>query len=194
MPLFIHNHLSAAASSSHITWKDLLTVLTVLAFGQISLARAQSTQHGMKIKTIAHMCWSSDICQVHRNKPCPHDSYEHWPISMLNTAQGLPITSKNPGVSHMCLQTSWWLYWVFLVVFQVPTGLLSAEILFSGFTEYIRTMPSHHGWSLVPRCCKADDLGTAQMQVQPQLWNHGAKCHTVSRALSVPNRLSVSGR
>lgn len=36
--------------------------------------------------------------------------------------------------------------------------------------------------------------GTEQMQVQPQLWNHRAKCHTVSGALNVPSRLSVSGR
>lgn len=118
------------------------------------------------------MYWVSDIWKMHRNKPYSHDWYEYWLTSMLNTAQEFSTTSNSLAMPRMYFQTSWWLCQVSLVVFQAPTGLLSAEILFLGCSGYIRKMRHYHGWSLVPRaqCCRADghwtDAGAA-MALEP---------------------------
>lgn len=99
MPLSIHRSLLLPlAYTSRSAWKD---VLTVLAFRQISLARAQSTLTWDKNQNKSSCVLELWHMSSAMNKPHSHDLYEHRLTSMLNTAQGFLITSKNPGISHI---------------------------------------------------------------------------------------------
>lgn len=102
----VHSPCPAAASRSHLTQRveRCADCTSWSSIQGISLGRAQNTlTWDRNIKTKAHVHWSSDICQAQRNKSHSHDSYEHRPTNMLNTAQGFPITSKNPGLLHIVI-------------------------------------------------------------------------------------------